>query len=240
MSLMTLVRSFTALVLGWILVALGIGAMGGARNRVEFAAPRIEWSVRHDILSDTGPGSARNEVVDRVTGKSAPLRLPTEDQWTNLSISPWRDANGNKEVVGRWISRGNGAFCGMGSFRMSDGAVLSRVPMEILPIGRPCWIPGQPRSILFIAGDGRLHRCQLPMGDLESGRHDSGSDNSGPGGAIPLAWKVKPPGSGSVLLADPVWSSDSRLRNWVIVALSQRTDHPRPRDFGRHASGGSN
>ena len=55
-----------------------------------------------------------------------------------------------------------GAFCGMGSFRLSDGAVLSRIPMEILPIGRPCWVPGQDRTILFPAGDGQLHRCRLP------------------------------------------------------------------------------
>lgn len=179
MSLITFVRSFAAFVLGWILVALGIGAMGGMRTRVDIAASQIELPVRYDLLCDDRPGSARNELIDRVTGKSAPLRLPTEDQWTNLSIPPWRDANGDEEVVGRWVSRGDGAFCGMGSFRLSDGAVLSRVPMEVLPIGRPCWIPGQPRSILFTAGDGRLHRCRLTIGDHASGMTGSESDNSG-------------------------------------------------------------
>ena len=231
MSLMIFVRSFAALVLGWILVALGIGAMGGVPTRVEIAAPQVELPVRHDLLSDTGPVPARSELVDRVTGKSAPLRLPTEDQWTNLSISPSRDATGDEEVVGRWVSRGQGAFCGMGSFRLSDGAVLSRVPMEILPIGRPCWIPGQPRSILFSAGDGRLHRCQLPVGDHGSGMFGSASDDSGQGGVIALEWEVRPPGSGRIMLADPVWSSDPRLRNWVIVALSQQNDHPRHARF---------
>ncbi len=231
MSLTTLVRSIAALVLGWILVALGIGAMGGVRTRVEIAGPPIELPMRHGLLSDAGPGPGRNELVDRVTGKSTPLRLPSEDLWTNLSLFPWRDANGDEEVVGRWVSRGDGAFCGMGSFRLSDGAVLSRVPMEILPIGRPCWIPGQRRSILFSAGDGRLHRCQLPLGDLGRGMLGSSSENSDQEGAIPLAWKVKPPGSGRIWLADPVWSSDSRLRNWVIVALSQQSDHSRHARF---------
>ena len=65
------------------------------------------------------------------------------------------------------MSRGvgdEGAFCGMGSFRLSDGAVISRVPMEVLPTGHPCWVPGQSRTILFPAGDGRLYRCRLPAG----------------------------------------------------------------------------
>ena len=67
----------------------------------------------------------------------------------------------------------------MGSFRLSDGAVLSRVPMEILPTGRPCWVPGQERTILFPAGDGRLYRCRLPVTEVEGGVSIAAADSSG-------------------------------------------------------------
>ncbi len=78
---------------------------------------------------------------------------------------PLRGQGGELEAAGRWVNRGDdGAFCGWGLFRLSDGAVLSRVAVEVLPSGRPCWVPGHPRTIVFPAGDGRLHRCQLRRG----------------------------------------------------------------------------
>ena len=39
---------------------------------------------------------------------------------------------------------------------------------------------------------------------------------------LPVAWRCQPPGAGEIYLADPDWSSDPRLRPYVIVALRQQ------------------
>ncbi len=228
MSLMTLVRLFAVLVLGWTLVALGIGAMGGGSLPHPSAVSPSAEPPHQGCLPSIGLGSNRHNLVNLATGRSKPLHLPEEDQWTNVAISPWTDVRDDVEVLGRWVSRGEGAFCGMGSFRLSDGAVTSRVPMEILPTGRPCWVPGQPRTILFPAGDGHLYRCRLPAGEVVAGVSLPAEDGAGPISLVPVTWKVPVPGIGGVLLTDPIWSSDARLRKWVIVSLS-RQDRRGPR-----------
>jgi hypothetical protein len=222
MSLMTLVRLFAVVVLGWTLVALGIGAMGGGSLPHPSPVPPSAEPPRQGSLPSFGLGSNRHNLVDLATGGRKPLHLPEEDQWTNVAISPWTDVRDDVEVLGRWVSRGEGAFCGMGSFRLSDGAVISRVPMEILPTGRPCWVPGQPRTILFPAGDGHLYRCHLPAGEVVAGVSLAAEDGAGQMSLVPVTWKVPVPGIGGVLLTDPIWSSDLRLRKWVIVSLSRQ------------------
>ena len=222
MSLMTLVRLFAALVLGWTLVALGIGAMGGGSPSHPLSVVSRGETPSHGALPELAPRSEGHDLVDLSTGRNSPLHLPEGDRWTIVTVSPWRDRGEDEEVVGRWISRGEGAFCGMGSFRLSDAAVISRVPMEVLPIGRPCGVPGQARTILFPAGDGQLYRCRLPAGEVVAGISLSSEDGAGLTAPEPVTWKVPAPGVGGVFLSDPVWSSDSRLRKWVIVALCQR------------------
>jgi hypothetical protein len=105
--------------------------------------------------------------------------------------------------------------------RLSDGTVRDRIALAKIPTSRPCWIPGQIRSLVFSTGDGRLYQCKLsPRGDAGDSR-ESSCDSSGPAvEPLPVDWRVRPPGLGEVFLADPVWSSDPRLRKWVIVALS--------------------
>jgi len=95
--------------------------------------------------------------------------------------------------------------------------------MEFLPTGRPCWVPGQSRTILFPAGDGQLYRCQLPAAQVEGGLSVAVADTSGQTSPVPVTWKIPIPGLGRVLLQEPVWSSDPRLRKWVIVGLGQQT-----------------
>ncbi|MGP0064406.1 MAG: hypothetical protein ACLQGP_12515 [Isosphaeraceae bacterium] len=222
MSLMTLVRLFAALVLAWTLVALGIGATGSVPvSHRELLSPRAEPPM-HGALPDLGPGVNRHDLVDLTTGRSTPLHLPEEDRWTIASVSPWRDSSGDLEIVGRWVSPGEGAFCGMGSFRLSDGAVISRVPLEMLPTGHACCVPGQERTILFPAGDGKLYRCQLPAREVVAGLSIDSESGSTPISPIAVTWKAPVPGVGGVLLSDPIWSSDSRLRKWVIVSLSDQ------------------
>ena len=78
-------------------------------------------------------------------------------------MSPWRDHDGNLQAVGRWVRReeGHDEFCGLGLLRLPDMTVTSRITLDVLPTGKPCWVPGRPGEILFPAGDGQLYRCKL-------------------------------------------------------------------------------
>jgi hypothetical protein len=221
MSLMTLVRSLVLLAIGWTLTALGIGALSGAVPSGGSPTYYVPEPALHDVLSARWAGAQEHHLVDLATGRSTAIHLPPGEDWSFLSVSPWRDSVGGLEAVGRWVSRGQEIVWGWGLVRLSDGTVLDRIVLEKLPTSRPCWIPGRIRSLLFSNGDGRLSQCQLsPRGDAGDS-WEAASDS--PGRVVeplPVDWRVRPPGLGEVYLADPVWSADSRLRKWIIVALS--------------------
>ena len=161
------------------------------------------------------------DLVNRASGRRSSIQLPKEQRWSIVSVSPWRGPAGELEAVGRWANPGgDGAFCGWGLFRLSDGAVLSRIAVDVLPSGRPCWVPGHPRTIVFPAGDGQLHRCRLAAEDEEPADGERSSDAAGrQQPSRPVAWAVPPPGTGQVFLDDPVWPDDPRLKKWVFVVL---------------------
>ena len=222
MSLMTLVRLFSALLLAWTVVALGIGTMGGQLpSRPALASFHVE-STGHGTLTQRIPGSERSQLVDLVTGRAMPLVVPKEGNWANVNVALWRDERGDVEVTGRWVNYGDGEFCGMGSFRLSDGAVVSRVALDILPTGPACCVPGEPRTILFPAGDGRLYRCRLPLGESLVGIDNAPAVSEGHASLLPIIWRGPTPGGGAVSLNNPMWSPDPRFRKWLVVSLSQQ------------------
>jgi hypothetical protein len=228
MSLMNLVRSIGALVVMWTLVAIGIGASGVRLPAPSSAAPTAAEPTSVDAMPATWPRVERYDLIDRTSGRRSPLRVPEVDRWSMLSISPWRGPDGELEVAGRWVSREGEAFCGWGLFRLSDRAVLSRVATDLLPSGRPCWVPGQERTILFPGADGRLHRCRLAVeGDEAEVPPTSTPAAAGEGNPDPVVWAVPSPGEGEVFVQDPVWPDTPRLKKWVLVALSQQVHRGR-------------
>jgi len=233
MNLMTLTRLVALLAIAWVVVAMGAGILGVGAHSAGSPTYFLWNSSPHDAVAVAHPEDRSKEeyhLVDRTTGRTQPLAVPPDQKWGLLSVSPWRDQEGNLEAAGRWVSRFDGSekptFCGLGLFRISDGTVLDRVKLDVLPTGRPCWIPDRPREFLFPAGDGQLHRCHL-AGDRGDGavRHpqDKRGRNLGSARALhPVTWRCQPPGAGKTFLADPEWSSDPRLRRFVIVALSHQ------------------
>ena len=224
MSLMTLVRLIGAIAVGWALVAIGLGASGTRLPPPTAAVPPRAEAPPVDAMPTGWPKVEGYDLVDRASGRRSSIQLPKEQRWSIVSVSPWRGPGGELEAVGRWVNPGDdGAFCGWGLFRLSDGAVLSRIAVEVLPSGRPCWVPGHPRTIMFPAGDGQLHRCRLAAEDEE---RPGGERSSGAAGrqepSRPVAWAVPPPGVGEVFLEDPVWPDDPRLKKWVFVVLRRR------------------
>ena len=168
MNLMNLIRSIGFLSIGWTVVALGMGAMGvwtPSPSTVDYFVPKPSLHQVVTIGKPSWQGAERVLLLDEVTGKSEPIRLPSEEVWALLTVSPWRDKNGNFEVVGRWSCHNNRPcdqpFSGLGLFRLPDATVVSRVPLDVVPIGRPCLLPGRRGEILFPSGDGQLYRCNL-------------------------------------------------------------------------------
>jgi hypothetical protein len=235
MSLMTLVRLIGALALGWTLVALGIGASGTRLPGPVAAETPVRESPPVDAVPTnwaTGDGLG---LIDRTNGRRLPIRLPDEHRWSLVNVSPWRMPGGELEAVGRWTNPRDGDFCGWGLFRLSDGAVLERVATEVLPVGRPCWVPSDARTIVFAAGDGRLYRCRLVSREEEPVRPRGGTDASGRSElSAPLLWQVPPPGPGEVVLEDPIWPDLPQSRKWVYVSLRYQQ-----RQYGRPAYGPS-
>ncbi len=235
MNLMTLIRLVALLAIAWVLVAMGAGILGVGAHSAS-SPTYFSWNAAaHDAALVAHPEDRSKEeyhLVDRTTGRTEPLVVPAAEKWGLLSVSPWRDQDGKLEAAGRWVSRvGESekmAFCGMGLFRVSDGTVLGRVNLEVLPTGRPCWVPGRPREFLFPAGDGQLHRCRL-NGDGDDGTPPNQKDRRAgswkrAGELDPVAWRCERPGPGETYLADPEWSPDPRLRPFVIVSLRRQEE----------------
>jgi hypothetical protein len=219
MNLMTLVRSIGALALAWTLVAIGIGASGARLPGPAVAETLVRQSPPIDAMPTRWPTGDGLELIDRANGRRAPIRLPQEHRWSLVSVSPWHRPGGELEAVGRWISPGGDEFCGWGLFRLSDGAVLGRVATEVLPMGRPCWVPGQERTIVFAAGDGRLYRCRLAPQEEPVGRRGTTYASGRAEPFDPLIWETPPPGPGEIFIEDPVWPDVPRLRKYAFVAL---------------------
>jgi hypothetical protein len=234
MTLMTLVRLIGAVVIGWTLVAIGIGASGTRLPRREATSLLPPESPKLDAMPTRWPADDRYELVDRTNGRTSPIRLPDGDRWSNISVSPWRGPGGELEAVGRWVNPKRDDFSGWGIFRLSDGTVRHRFATEIIPSGRPCWVPGQTPTMLFAAGDGRLHRCHLDAESDET-RTETGAD--GPvvsyatGRTDPselVVWEAPFPGSIEPRLNDPAWLDHPSLKKWVFASL-MRLDAGRPR-----------
>jgi hypothetical protein len=222
MTLMTLVRSIGALAVAWALVAIGIGA-SGTRLPAPEAPALLPAEPPVDAIPRDWPIRDRYDLIDRTNGRETSIRLPTGERWSFVSVSPWRGPGGELQAVGRWIDPQGELFCGWGLFRLSDGAVVSRIATEVLPMGRPCWVPGQVGMIVFSAGDGQLYRCRLSREVDEPAvlrRSVYASGRSEP--SDPVVWEIPIPGSGDVFLENPVWSQEPRLRRWILVSLRQQ------------------
>ncbi|MHB1559529.1 MAG: hypothetical protein ACYC61_18945 [Isosphaeraceae bacterium] len=235
MSLTTLVRSIGLLAILWTLAALGIGASG-----LRVPAPHSELASTVepspvDARPANWPRCDRYSLVDRSSGRELPIRLPASDRWTMVRVSPWRGRDGELRAVGRWVAADRDAveLWGWGLFRLSDGVVAARVATDVLPSGRPCWVAGRAPTILYPAADGRIHRCCLDV--VSEAAHPS--DPDAPHGqrlasSGPLAWGIEPPGVGEVLLDEPSWSDDPRLRRWVFATLRPQVYRGRKVAYG--------
>jgi hypothetical protein len=81
---------------------------------------------------------------------------------------------------------------------------------------------------LFAAGDGNLYRCGFGADDEGSTSPDSGTTGqSAKEGLRQVIWNCPCPGTGAVVISDPVWPVDPRLGRLLFATLSYNTG---PRD----------
>ncbi len=241
MNLMNMVRLCGLVLIGWIVTALGVGmCQTNLRPPVEtqFFLPEPALHDAVAISRSQFGAAAEYRLVDRSTGKDHPLPLPEDATWGFVTVSPWRDSDGNLEAVGRWsrpAAAGEQSFYGLGLFRVSDSKVVRSIDLDVLPTGKPCWVPGSTGDVLFPAGDGQLYRCRLTRDRNATARtgeatgiHASSSRSAAP---YPVTWRCAVPGSGRVFIADPVWPPDKPLRSFVFVSLSLQSQlHGKPRN----------
>ena len=233
MNLMSLVRLCGVVAIGWTLLAMGIGAFrADHRHTAEETNFFLPEPALHEAVAVSPfkvQGMDEYRLVDRSTGRVGPLALPEDANWGLVSVSPWRDRAGNLEAVGRWSRRadsGEEGFCGLGLFRLSDATVVHSINLDVLPTGRPCWVPGRPGDLLFPAGDGQLHHCRLarnrdrPAATPAQGEASAGF--AGPGRTHPVTWRCPVPGSGSVYILDSAWPDDRQLRKFLFASLSTK------------------
>ena len=209
--------------------ALGVGAPDSSGSTFFVACPSL-----HDALAlgrPDGRGDVEYRLLDQTNGQIKALALPDQEEWSMLSVSPWRDKDGNLEAAGRWVCRRDGEeeFCGIGCLTLPELTVRNRVTLDVLPTGKLCWVNDRPGDVLFPAGDGQLYRCHIAGQGRESTRDSSRSDPRKNEGTVlkarPVAWEMEMPGSAVAFLNDPAVSSKPLLGHLVFVSMSIKGFH---------------
>jgi len=196
-----------------------------------------------DVISDLG-SSCRSKghlnfyLVDRQSGEANPLALPEELRWGMVSVSPWCDQEGNAEGVGLCFTQERGGdgwgFWGLARLQMPQAKIIERFRLELLPTGRPCWIPGHPGVFLIAAADGQLHRFDLSS--QTASQNDSSNealDGSPLAVSSTVGWNAPRPCRGGLLLTDPVWPGHPAFPEIVFATLSPA---PHPYEHGNQLS----
>src|SRR4051794_29157687 len=218
------IRTMSLLLAGSALLALAVGLLLKADNQ-----PTPVFSPRWETLNlDVRPerdSQAGYYLVDRESGRCELKSLPGGERWGLMSVSPWRDERGDSEIVGQChtveAGRDGTAFWGLARARQSDGTIIERIKLDVLPTSRACWLPDLPGEILFGAGDGQLYRYSLnPSRDGMT--HEGRTPPVVPEGSGPrkITWKCQAPGKGTVFMADPFSPQHPLLHHLLFVVLS--------------------
>ncbi|WP_406695732.1 hypothetical protein V5E97_32500 [Singulisphaera sp. Ch08] len=216
LSLNRLFRSFIYLLIVSSITAIGISRLAPQEARFRILRPSTVVPVNgyHFRTYDRLP-----RVLDPQTGGLTRVNLEGVDVFDSAACSPWENDRGQSDVVGRWLGRSKAVDgvcqgCGLGRFKFPGGQALERVKLDVMPVSRPCFLPDEPSTVLFAAGDGRLYRYTFEKEcDPTGGVIDGVSPTA-------LAWDVATAGEKPVFINDPIWPTDPRLKNRLIASLT--------------------
>ncbi len=165
-------------------------------------------------------------LIDRESSRCDVVPMPLNSQWGQLSVSPWCDAEGNTVgVCSSFRSAATGAeqsFGGLARLRLPEGEAIDEVKLDLLPMGRVCWVPAHPGRILYAAGDGQLYRHDLPGWSSDPGQPVTDGSASLSESTPRVVWQGSPPCVGPTYIADPVWPSHPLFRHLVFATIVGR------------------
>ncbi len=212
------VRLFAYVSLVLTAVAAGIGRMNPPPPILRRPRPALRLEVEASGMPSAWYGGYG--LRDPATGRLEHFAAPGGDRLNHASCSPWRDSDDRSQMVAQWVSYEGRGRCaipsqsGIARYSIPDGNVLDRVQVESPPISPPCWYPGTEARVVFSAGNGWLYQYNF---DEPGGRHGSDGEDQ----PRPLAWPSRPPGFEQLVLLNPTWPTDPRMRGRLIVSLSR-------------------
>jgi len=163
-------------------------------------------------------------LIDRESSRCDVVPFPSDDQWTQLSVSPWYDAEGNTEGVcrsfGSSSTRLKQSSWGLVRIRLPEGEIIDEVKLDFLPEGRACWVPAHPGRILFAAGDSELYLYDFPGWSSNPSQPVSEPpEGSNETALCRVTWQDSPPCGSKVFITDPVWPSHPLFRHLAFATF---------------------
>ena len=208
-----LLRLATFGAVGLVALALGIG-LASPDEAATATARRIldpEVPVQLPLDADVPKSGASCWFADPSTGRLSAMPMPAGEVLEKASLSPWRDDRGRRQAIGRWNrfgaerTEGPSEDFGMALFSYPDGHRLETFPMNLIPIGPPCWSPHGDPEVLFPATDGTLYALSI-AGD---GPHAPSALRSARG----LPWREMP------RFLDLCWPADPRFGGRLFTSI---------------------
>src|SRR6516164_7459372 len=98
MNLMNMVRLCGVVAVGWTLMALGVGVFSNKQRpavETNYFSPQPALHDAVAVSQSEFRGIEEYRLVDRSTGHAKPLPVPDDANWGLLTVSPWRDQEGN-------------------------------------------------------------------------------------------------------------------------------------------------
>lgn len=152
------------------------------------------------------------------TGRVRRLALPPTDQLDLPSVAPWAEDGQRRQAVGRWRRRTGSDFAlmqefGLIRYDLASNEVLDRHMIDVLPTSPPCWFPDRTARVLFVGGDGAIHRFAF---EDASGREVEPSRRR----VESLAWDNDWPDARRPQVADLCWPDLPGFERILIVGLN--------------------
>lgn len=222
-SITSMIRLMVLMAAGSILLAIGVSRLDP--RQPERRSPRAvtAFNLTDYFLDSAG---RKSHWLDARAGAMVLPPLPDDAVFEAASCSPWVDAAGHRQAVGRWSERtwsGPSTTCrafGLARFALDEGRLINQVATDIVPISPPCWFPGTRARVLFPAGDGQLYRFAFESENPGDPVNDGGA--TADAAPVPVSWACPCPGFGDVSITQVSWPDDPRLGGRLLATLQPR------------------
>ena len=177
-------------------------------------------------------GKLGYRLLNQTNGRVKSFALPEAEAWSLLSVSPWRDKDGNLEAAGRWVTRGegNGEFCGIGCLTLPSIDREKSYHARCASHRQALLAADTAGRNLFPAGDGQLYRCNITGQGGDKRSDDRGRFAGKNEGKVVKARADylgrRNPGAGVAIVSDPAVLPEPGFRHLVFVALGMQ-ERPR-------------